>query len=146
MAQNMYAICSCLHCKLLCCCSAHCYAVITVHTWSLCALCRLRGVMRPWFDFWFRCYIHCFLFYIICLPTYTFYLLFLTYLLPVDLCKWRKVIKEVRWPEWVWAGECSFWYRPTRVVPDKRPLNGCCYLLPFFSFDNRPASYSDRMS
>ena len=22
-------------------------------------------------------------------------------------------------------GECFFWYRPTRVVPDKRPLNGC---------------------
>jgi len=27
---------------------------------------------------------------------------------------------------WAWAGECFFWYRPTRVVPDKRPLNGCC--------------------
>jgi len=24
------------------------------------------------------------------------------------------------------VGECFFWYRPTRVVPDKRPLNGCC--------------------
>ena len=35
-----------------------------------------------------------------------------------------KVIKEVRWPGQVWAGECFFWYRPTRVVPDKRPLNG----------------------
>ena len=44
----------------------------------------------------------------------------------MDCCKWRKVIKEVRWPGWVWAGECFFWYRPTRVVPDKRPLNGCC--------------------
>ena len=49
----------------------------------------------------------------------------------VDRCKWRKVIKEVRlkevhWPGWVWAGECFFWYRPTRVVPDKRLLNGCC--------------------
>jgi len=44
----------------------------------------------------------------------------------VDRCKWRKVIKEVRWPGWVWAGECFFWYRPTRVFPDKRPLNGCC--------------------
>ena len=21
-------------------------------------------------------------------------------------------------------GECFFWYRPTRVIPDKRPLNG----------------------
>ena len=44
----------------------------------------------------------------------------------MDRCKWRKVIKEVRWPGWVLAGECFFWYRPTRVVPDKRPLNGCC--------------------
>ena len=24
--------------------------------------------------------------------------------------------------EWV---NVFFWYRPTRVVPDKRPLNGC---------------------
>jgi len=24
------------------------------------------------------------------------------------------------------ATEWFFWYRPTRVVPDKRPLNGCC--------------------
>ena len=22
-------------------------------------------------------------------------------------------------------GECFFWYRPTQVVPDQRPLNGC---------------------
>jgi len=29
------------------------------------------------------------------------------------------------------VGECFFWYRPTRVVPDQRPLNGrcCCCLL-----------------
>ena len=30
-------------------------------------------------------------------------------------------------------GESSFWYRPTRVVPDQRPLNGrcccCCWTL-----------------
>jgi len=26
----------------------------------------------------------------------------------------------------VWVGEISFWYRPTRVVPDQRPLNGRC--------------------
>ena len=31
------------------------------------------------------------------------------------------------------SGECSFWYRPTRVVPDQRPLNGrCCWSLLFF--------------
>ena len=26
-------------------------------------------------------------------------------------------------------GECFFWYRPTRVVPDQRPLNSrcCCF-------------------
>jgi len=23
------------------------------------------------------------------------------------------------------VGECFFWYRPTRVVPEQRPLNGC---------------------
>ena len=28
-------------------------------------------------------------------------------------------------------GESSFWYRPTRVVPDQRPLNGrrCCCVV-----------------
>ena len=25
----------------------------------------------------------------------------------------------------VWMGEWFFWYQPTRVVPDKGPLNGC---------------------
>ena len=43
-----------------------------------------------------------------------------------DRCKWRKVIKEARWSGWVWVGECFFWYWPTRVVPDQRPLNGRC--------------------
>ena len=43
----------------------------------------------------------------------------------MDHSKWRKVIKDVRWSGWVWVGECFFWYRPTRVVPDQRPLNGC---------------------
>jgi len=30
------------------------------------------------------------------------------------------------------VGEISFWYRPTRVVPDQRPLNGrcCCCCIP----------------
>ena len=44
----------------------------------------------------------------------------------MDLCKWRKMIKDARWSGWVWVGECSFWYWPTRVVPDQRPLNGRC--------------------
>jgi len=43
----------------------------------------------------------------------------------IDHCKWRKVIKDVRSSGWVWVGECFFWYQPTRVVPNKRPLNGC---------------------
>ena len=42
---------------------------------------------------------------------------------PAPHPKWRKVIKEVRWPGWVWAGECFFWYRPTRVVPDNNNNN-----------------------
>jgi len=25
------------------------------------------------------------------------------------------------------VGECSFWYQPTRVVPDQRPLNSRRY-------------------
>jgi len=42
------------------------------------------------------------------------------------------MIKEARWSGWVWVGECFFWYRPTRVVPDQRPLNGrrCCCCCP----------------
>ena len=45
----------------------------------------------------------------------------------MDHCKWRKMIKEVRWTGLVWAGEWFFWYRHTRVVQDKRPLyGGCC--------------------
>ena len=43
----------------------------------------------------------------------------------MDRCKWRNVIKDVRWSGYVWVGECFFWYRPTHVVLDKRPLNGC---------------------
>jgi len=35
------------------------------------------------------------------------------------------MIKDVRWSGWVWVGECFFSYRPTRVVSDQRPLNGC---------------------
>ena len=30
--------------------------------------------------------------------------------------------------------ECFFWYRPTRVVPDKRPLNGCCCCCDFLDY------------
>ena len=54
----------------------------------------------------------------------------------MDRCKWRKMIKEARWSGWVWVGVCFFWYRPTRVVPDQRPLNGrccCCRLFLVFS-------------
>ena len=50
----------------------------------------------------------------------------------MDRCKWRKVIKETRWSGWVWVGECFFWYRSTRVVPDQRPLIGhccCCSMI-----------------
>ena len=54
----------------------------------------------------------------------------------MDRCKWRKMIKDVRWSGWVWVGECFFWYRPTRVVPDKRPLNGCVCLCLCLSQDN----------
>jgi len=51
--------------------------------------------------------------------------------------KWRKLIKDVRWSGWVWVGECFFWYRPTRVVPDQQPLNGhvcVCICVLFHAF------------
>ena len=41
----------------------------------------------------------------------------------VDRSKWKKLIRDVWWSGWVWVGKCFFWYWPTRVVPDKRPLN-----------------------
>jgi len=43
------------------------------------------------------------------------------------------------------VGESSFWYRPTRVVTDQRPLNGrcCCYIIHFCStFDDNNRSVS----
>ena len=52
----------------------------------------------------------------------------------IGRCKWRKMIKDVRWSGWVWVGECFFWYRPTQVVPDQRPLNGCvCVSMKFYT-------------
>ena len=49
---------------------------------SMLAPCRLRHVMRPWFDFWFWCSIYCLLVYIVCFSTYPFSSIFLTCLLP----------------------------------------------------------------
>ena len=45
-------------------------------------------------------------------------------------------------------GECSFWYRPTRVVPDQRPLNGrCCSVVTFCtSNDNTMPPIAHRIS
>jgi len=60
----------------------------------------------------------------------------------MDRCKWRKVIKEVSWSGWVWAGECFFWYWPTRVVPDKRPLNGLLLGPELCSEVNEPQLHS----
>jgi len=34
----------------------------------------------------------------------------------VDRSRQRELIKDVWWSGWVWAGECFFWYRRTRVV------------------------------
>ena len=56
----------------------------------------------------------------------------------MDRSKWRKMIKDVQWSGWVWAGECFFWYRPTWVVPDKRPLNGCVSVFISSSFLSSP--------
>ena len=43
----------------------------------------------------------------------------------LDRSRWRKLIQDMWWSGWVWVGECFFWYRPSRVVPYKEPLNGC---------------------
>ena len=41
------------------------------------------------------------------------------------------------------VGECFFWYRPTRVVPDQRPLNGrCCCCFQPLSISFFPPSHS----
>jgi len=40
----------------------------------------------------------------------------------MDLGRWKKLIKIGWWSGW-WVGECFFWYRLTRVVPDKGPQN-----------------------
>ena len=39
------------------------------------------------------------------------------------------------------TGECFFWYRPTRVVPDQRPLNGRCCCL-FFTGSRGSSLYN----
>ena len=38
-------------------------------------------------------------------------------------------------------GESSFWYRPTRVVPDQRPLNGRCVVVVVASLSYELAVY-----
>ena len=152
----------------------------------LCATCRLRGIKCPWFDFWFRCYIYC-------LPS----VLWCCWLggrkgiWPIKTEWWGagvvSVWSEVQtciWPSWCHCHSLSlasgksrlvltFWYRLTRVVLDKGPLNGCMYIciccllvyivcfptyplfftfpylsppLVIFSFENRPALVLDRMS
>ena len=40
-------------------------------------------------------------------------------------------------------GESSFWYRPTRVVPDQRPLNGRCCTTVLLCSDERRYSDAD---
>jgi len=51
---------------------------------------------------------------------------------------YRKNPGDGRWENPAWTqhspmlrqkAECFFWYRLTRVVPEQRPLNGCCCWL-----------------
>ena len=49
------------------------------------------------------------------LPTWSFLLLFCSHHTHKMHCFWAW---EAQWSGWVWVGECFFWYRPTRVVPD----------------------------
>ena len=48
----------------------------TKHQIDACALCGLRGVMCFGLDFWFRRYIYCLLVYVVCFPTFPFFLHF----------------------------------------------------------------------
>ena len=41
-------------------------------------------------------------------------------------------------------GECSFWYRPTRVVPGKGPLNGCVFAAELSDGQSNDASGRER--
>jgi len=38
----------------------------------------------------------------------------------MDSIRWIKQIRDDWWPRWSCVGECFFWYRLTRVVPDKK--------------------------
>jgi len=38
----------------------------------------------------------------------------------MDRGRWQKLIK-IEWWSGCWVGECFFWYRLTRAVPDKGP-------------------------
>ena len=52
--------------------------------------------------------------------------------------RWRKLIQDVWWSGWLLVGESFFWYRSSRVVPDKRSLNGCvCVCVCVVLFDNK---------
>ena len=55
-----------------------CWAVHPCECLSACpsAPCRLRGIMRPWFNFWFWRYTYCLLVNITCLPIYPLFLTF----------------------------------------------------------------------
>ena len=64
----------------------------------------------------------------------------------MDRSKWRKLIKDVRWSGWVciWVWVSFFWYRPTRVGPDQRPLNGCvcvCVCVCYFAQNSRTVKF-----
>jgi len=68
-------------CVCVCVCVCVCYQIQVQRQCSntvednssvIWATCRLRGVMRPGFDFWLRRYIYCLLVYIVCFPTYPF--------------------------------------------------------------------------
>jgi len=40
------------------------------------------------------------------------------------------------------VSECFFWYRPTQVVPEQRPLNGCCVVIYFVDRNNNTLFWS----
>ena len=44
----------------------------------------------------------------------------------IDRCKWRKLIKDVRWSGWVWVGECFFLVSAYHGSPRQKAVKRLC--------------------
>ena len=98
-------------------------------------LCGLQGVMCPWFDFRFLCYMYCLLVYIICFPHLSFYPnFFLIYLFPLRTdplhfqagcrkwwLKWLKFFVFILWrSSFSWSVNACFCCVSSSFFPHER--------------------------